>query len=80
MDAAHERGEQRVRVVAGRNQSVAQLADDRREAFGDERVEQLLLASEVVVQKGRRYAGLQCDAALAGRGHAVRGEAGDGGV
>ena len=54
--------------------------DDRRHALGDERVEQLLLAAEVVVDERGRDAGLQRDAAQARGRDAVGGETGDGRV
>jgi hypothetical protein len=39
VNAAHERAYERVRLVAGREQVLAQRGDDRRDALGDERVE-----------------------------------------
>ena len=66
--------------VAGREQALAQHLHDGRHALGDERVEQLLLAAEVVVDESGGDAGLQRDAAQARGGDAVGGEARDGRV
>jgi hypothetical protein len=77
VESADERRDERAPIAAGREQAFAQRADDGQHALGDERLEQLVLAAEVVVDEGGGHAGFDGDAAQAGGGDAVRREAGD---
>ena len=71
VNAADECGEHRARLRSRREQALAQHTDDGRHALGDERVEQLFFAAEVVIDESGGDAGLQRDTAQARGGDAV---------